>query len=168
MHRVQRWIPAAVMLLIAAAMLAHGPIAQLAHYHDFADRRPLFGIANAADVLSNIGFAIVGVWGLVALAPHRCEPRIARGWPGHALFLGSLVLTAIGSVWYHLAPDNARLFWDRTPIALLCAGLLIAVDAETREDAQPRWMLPALVAAAVASVEWWSYTEGHGEGDLRP
>ena len=168
MHPMQRWIPAAVMLAIAAAMLAHGPIAQLPHYHEFADTRALLGIPNAADVLSNLGFALVGTWGLAALAAHRRDPRIARGWPGHAVFLLSLLLVAAGSAWYHLAPDNARLFWDRTPIALLCAGLLAAVDADTREDAQPRWLLPALIAAAVASVEWWSFTAARGAGDLRP
>lgn len=168
MQRMQRWIPAAAMLAIAAAMLVHGPITQLPHYHEFADARAWLGIPNAADVLSNAGFAMVGAWGLAALAPHRRDPRLARGWPGQALFLSSLILVAIGSSWYHLAPDDARLFWDRTPIALLCAGLLVAVDAETRANPQPRWILPALVAAAVASVEWWSFTEARGEGDLRP
>lgn len=168
MHRIQRFVPAAAMLAIAAAMLAYGPIPQLAHYHEFADTRAWLGVPNAADVLSNIGFAAVAAWGLAALVPRRRDPRIGRGWPGHALFLASLLLTAIGSTWYHLAPDNARLFWDRTPIALVCAGLLAAVDAETRADAQPRWVPIALAAAAVASVEWWSFTEARGAGDLRP
>jgi len=168
MHPMQRWFPAAAMLAIAAAMLAYGPIPQLAHYHEFADARAWLGIPNAADVLSNVGFAIVAGWGFAALAARRRDPRIARGWPGHSLFLASLLLTAIGSTWYHLAPDDARLFWDRTPIALLCAGLLLAVDAETRADPQPRWILPVLVAAAIASVEWWSLTQARGEGDLRP
>lgn len=168
MYRIRRAIPAIAMLALAAAILAYGPIPQLPHYHEFADTRTWLGIPNAADVLSNVGFAMVGAWGLAALAPHRQETGIARGWPGHALFLVSLVLTAIGSTWYHLAPDNARLFWDRAPIALLCAGLLCGVDADTRADAQPRWILPALAAAAIASVEWWSFTEARGAGDLRP
>lgn len=168
MNPMQRSIPAAVMIAIAAAMWAHGPIPQLAHYHEFADRRAWLGIPNAGDVLSNLGFAAVAAWGLAALVPRRRDSRIARAWAGHAVFLFSLLLTAIGSTWYHLAPDNARLFWDRTPIALVCAGLLAAVDADTREDAQPRWIRFALVAAAVASVEWWSFTESRGAGDLRP
>ncbi|HUJ00366.1 MAG TPA: alkaline phytoceramidase [Usitatibacter sp.] len=168
MHRIQRSIPAVLMLAIAAAMVAHGPVPQPPRYHEFADTRAWLGVPNAADVFSNVGFAIVGAWGLAALLAHRRDPRIARGWPGYALFLASLALTAAGSAWYHLAPDNARLFWDRAPIALLCAGLLVAVDAETRTDAQPRWILPALVVAAVASVGWWSFTEARGAGDLRP
>ncbi|MDM5181921.1 hypothetical protein PO883_32625 [Massilia sp. DJPM01] len=32
-------------------------------------------------------------------------------------------LTAFGSSWYHLAPDDTRLVWDRLPIALACVSL---------------------------------------------
>ncbi|HSN21277.1 MAG TPA: hypothetical protein VLS49_11400 [Usitatibacter sp.] len=128
-----RWLANALLAGIAVAMLAHGPIAQLEHYHEFADTRGLFGIANASDVLSNAGFAVVALWGLIALWPHRREQALERGWPGHALFLAALFLTALGSSFYHLAPDNDRLLWDRIPIALACAGLLAAVHAETHE-----------------------------------
>jgi hypothetical protein len=78
------------------------------------------------------------------------------------------VLTALGSSYYHWAPDNQRLVWDRIPIALACAGLLAAVHAETHERTQPLWVPIALGAAAIASVLWWSFTEAHGVGDLRP
>jgi hypothetical protein len=165
---MKRWIPTAVLLAMAAAMLAHGPIAQLAHYHEFADTRGVLGIPNAGDVLSNAGFALVGLWGLAALWPHRADPDFARAWPGYTLFLAAIVLTAFGSSFYHLAPDNARLVWDRMPIALACAGLLAAVDAETRDTAQPRWLPVVLALAGVASVLWWSVTEAGGVGDLRP
>src|SRR6185369_5256246 len=89
------------------------------------------------------------------------------GWPGYLLFLASLVLTAIGSAYYHWAPDNARLVWDRLPIALACAGLLSAVWAETR----PRpggGHTTGLALFAVASVAWWVFTDRQGHGDLRP
>jgi hypothetical protein len=163
MDRMKRWLPAAAMGVAIAAMLLHGRIAQPEHYHEFADTRTLFGLPNAADVLSNIGFALVGAWGLWALRDRRHEAS-ARG---SLLFLLALVLTAFGSGFYHLAPDNARLFWDRLPIALACAGLLAAMHAETHE-LQPGWVLPALIAAAAASVLWWSLTESFGAGDLRP
>jgi hypothetical protein len=165
---MKRWLPTALLLAMAAAMLAHGPIAQLAHYHEFADTRAVLGVPNAGDVLSNVGFALVGLWGLAALWPHRGSPGLARAWPGYALFLAALVLTAFGSSFYHLAPDNARLVWDRMPIALACAGLLAAVDGETRDSAQPRWLPAVLALAGVASVLWWSFTEAGGAGDLRP
>jgi hypothetical protein len=165
---MKRWIPSLLLLTVAAAMLVHGPIPQLAHYHEFADARAFLGIRNGLDVFSNAGFAIVALWGLAALWPHRREPAIARAWPGQLVFLVALLLTAAGSTWYHLAPDNARLVWDRLPIALACAGLLAAVDADTRGARQPPWILAMLVAGAIASVWWWSFTEARGAGDLRP
>jgi hypothetical protein len=154
---MKTWLPPAVLAVAVLAMLAHGPISQLERYHEFADTRSFLGIPNAADVLSNVGFAVVGLWGLVALR--------ARGY---LLFAFALVLTALGSSYYHWAPDNQRLVWDRIPIALACAGLLAAVHAETHERTQPLWVPIALGAAAIASVLWWSFTEAHGVGDLRP
>ena len=163
---MKRWIPAGVLLLAVAAMVLHGPIAQLEHYHEFADGRALLGLPNAGDVLSNAGFAIVAAWGFWALRGKRHHPLLEGGWAGYLVFLCAIALTAIGSSFYHLAPDNDRLLWDRLPIALACAGLLAAVCAETHDS--PRWFLPALVAAAIASVFWWSVTESFGAGDLRP
>jgi hypothetical protein len=159
MTHITRWIPSALVLLAVAAMLLHGPIPQFAHYHAFADSRSWLGIPNAADVLSNVAFAGVGLWGLVALrnAPHR-----------YRLFLWALLLTAFGSAFYHLAPDNDRLVWDRLPIALACAGILSAVYAETHPGPHSPLVPWGLAIAAVASVLWWSITERVGAGDLRP
>jgi hypothetical protein len=147
------------VLAAALAMFVHGPIAQFANYHAFADARAWLGIPHAGDVLSNVGFALVGLWGLWALRGRQHPWR---------LFLGAIVLTAFGSAFYHLAPDNDRLLWDRLPIALACAGILGAVYAETHDGVPSRWLMPALAAAAIASVLWWSLTERWGAGDLRP
>ncbi|MFT5533467.1 MAG: hypothetical protein ACI8WM_003521 [Burkholderiaceae bacterium] len=167
MEQIKRQIPLGIMLLVITAMMVHGPIAQLAHYHQFADSRSLGGLPNAADVLSNIGFAVVGIWGLWALRAKAKHPSIAEAWPGYAVFLGAVTLTAIGSSFYHLLPNNDSLVWDRLPIALACAGLLAGAYAETHVT--PRhWLLPALVVAAVASVVWWSITDSIAVGDLRP
>src|SRR5471030_1580202 len=119
-------------------MLLHGPIAQLDHYHEFADTRTLFGLPNAADVLSNAGFALVGLWGFVALRGRRHHPTLKVAWPGYRVFLAAIILTAFDSSFYHLAPDNDRLLWDRLPIALACAGLLAAVHAETHRSEERR------------------------------
>ena len=159
-------LPGTVVALATVLLLWHGPIVQPAGYHDFADQRSLLGLAHAADVLSNLGFAGVGLLGLVRLARHGASPRLAEGRAGWTLFFAALVLTSIGSAAYHLAPDNARLVGDRLPIALACAGLLAAVWRET--IGVGRWVTPALAAAAVASVAWWRFTDLDGVGDLRP
>jgi len=163
-------LPHLLTLVAGAAMLLHGPIPQIAHYHDFADGRGLLGVANFADVASNLGFAVVGLWGVLRLAPQRRHPALAAGWAGYRLFFWALVLTALGSGYYHLAPDNARLVWDRLPIALACAGLLAAVHAETGRG-EPRGLTAALAFVAVLSVAYWRATDllGPGNtGDLRP
>jgi hypothetical protein len=157
--RSRHLLPGLALLIILTAMGLHGPMAQLADYHHFADQRAWLGMPHAADVLSNIGFAWVAIWGLARLPRHR-------GNAGYRLFFIALLLTAVGSGWYHLAPDNARLVWDRLPIALACAGLLAAIWCEHLGGG--RWVCPALAFLAVASVVWWRFTDLQGAGDLRP
>lgn len=160
-----RALPTLLVAGLVALGLAHGPIGQLANYHDFADHTVLFGIPNACDVLSNLAFAAVALWGLARFP--RSAAAAGYGAAGYRLFLVSLLLTAFGSTWYHLAPDNARLVWDRIPIALACAGLLAGVRGEAlRRDSTRATVL--LGAFALASVGWWYMTELQGNGDLRP
>ena len=162
------WLPLSIVALAAVAMAVHGPIPQLAHYHEFADRRAFLGLANAGDVLSNVPFALVAVWGLAMLRGHAARERLGTALAGWMLFLLALLATAIGSSYYHLAPDDARLAWDRLPIALACAGLLAATYAQTHRRAPGLTLALGLAAFAVASVAWWSFTDLHGPGDLRP
>lgn len=168
MNRWTRHLPTAITVALCVALLIYGPIAQPDHYHAFADQSFVFGIPHAQDVLSNLGFAAVAIWGWLRLAPMRQQPALATSWPGHALFLTSLLLTAAGSACYHWEPDNARLIWDRLPIAMACAGVLVAVRADTRGRSASAAELCLFVIAAIASVAWWAHTDRQGEGDLRP
>lgn len=149
-------------LLLAAALAAHGPVAQWVSYHAFADAREWLGLPNAENVLSNLPFAGIGAWACLAL-------RRAPGMAAWRVFSAALVATAFGSAAYHWAPGNGLLVADRLPIAWACSALLCAFLAE-RVD--PRWegmpALCAVTAAASASVAWWWFTEQHGVGDLRP
>ncbi|HET9472106.1 MAG TPA: hypothetical protein VFO24_13460, partial [Usitatibacter sp.] len=156
MNRIAQWAPLAALAGAAAIMAAHGPIPQLPHYHAFADARTLLGVPHAMDVLSNAAFAVVGLWGLWRLRGPAVRAHLGRAWPGHALFVAALVMTAAGSSYYHLAPDDARLVWDRIPIALACAGLIAGVYAQTHEARHALALTAALAVLAVASVLWWS------------
>lgn len=161
-----RHLPLLLTLLLTAAALLHGPIAQFADYHAFADQLTLLGIPHFGDVLSNLGFAVVALWGGWRLAPRRLS-HFPLSWPGYALFLAGLLLTALGSGWYHLAPDDHRLLWDRLPIGLACAGLLAGVWADCRQH-DSRLFAALLGLAALAGVLWWYVGALHGGGDLRP
>lgn len=168
MSRQLKTLPLLITILVSLAMLVHGPIAQLANYHDFADQTRYWGVPHVGDVLSNLGFALVAIFGLVKLTGQRDHHTLSSAWPGYRLFLLGLLLTALGSTYYHLAPDNARLVWDRLPIALACAGLLAAVRAENVPGSNARRDSALLAMFAVASVAWWVWTEQSGAGDLRP
>ena len=112
-----KYVPMIATVGIALILAVYGRIAQPLHYNEFADGSAAFGIHHAADVLSNAGFALVAIWGWLTLRPQRNSDPLRAGWPGYRLFLIGLFLTAFRSGFYHLAPDNARLIWDRLPIA---------------------------------------------------
>lgn len=159
--RNARAIATALVALAALGMVVHGPIPQLEHYHEFADTRSWHGIPHAADVLSNLAFAFVAAWALPRVLDRSAPLGGARA--GYIVFVVALATTAIGSSYYHWAPDDARLVWDRLPIALACAGLLAAIHARAYPQAAHGAWLFALCAFAAASVAWWSVT-----ADLRP
>ena len=168
---VKPWIKYATVIItvgIAVIMAVHGRIAQPLHYNEFADGSVADGFHHAADVFSNAGFALVAIWGWLTLRPRRNSDQLRAGWPGYRLFLLGLFLTAFGSGFYHLAPDNARLIWDRLPIALACAGLLVGVHGDTRPGSKTEIEAIVLGLFAVASVAWWVYTDRSGADDLRP
>ncbi|TCJ18573.1 alkaline phytoceramidase [Parasulfuritortus cantonensis] len=168
MKRLIHRLPMLITATAVIGMAAYGPIAQLPDYHRFADQSSWLGIGHAADVLSNVGFAAVALWGGGVLYARRGHAAYAAGRHGWALFLVGLLLTAAGSTYYHLAPDDFRLVWDRLPIALACAGLLAAVRAETRPGGRSGAAAAGLGLFAVAAVAWWYFSGLHGVGDLRP
>jgi len=155
---------------VAVAFCFMPRFAQPLSYHLFADRRSLLGIPNFADVASNLPFAVIGIWGLIFLLRSRqnstlfLDPR--ERWPYLFVFLG-LLLTAFGSTYYHLAPSNARLVWDRLPMTISFMSLVAALIAERISLRLGLWLLPILIAAGLASVLQWNATEIHGAGDLR-
>jgi Ceramidase len=163
-----------VTVLVATALIAVGvvyampPIPQDPAYHHFADSRPIWGVPNGLNVLSNLAFAVVGVAGLWLLLRRRVDlgdPR--ERWPWIVFFVG-VALTSVGSAWYHLAPGNETLVWDRMPMAVAFMGLFAAVIAE-RIDAQVgRQLLWPLALLGVAGVLYWYFTQRSGVGDLRP
>jgi len=162
-------MPAAVTLaaLLATALLP--PIPQDTVYHRFADGRGLLGVPNALNVLSNLPLAVVGGVGVVYLR-RRGGVLLAdrREVTLYACFFLAALFTALGSAWYHLAPDDDRLFWDRLPLAATFMAFTAAMLAErVGVRAGFRALFP-LLAAGLGSVLYWRFSESVGGGDLRP
>ncbi len=152
-------IVAIVLVVIGLAVVAtQPPIRQPQDYHDFADHRALLGAANGGDVLSNLGFAIAGLAGLFA-----CVRRSFAARPQYLVFFVGITLTAAGSAYYHLAPDDPRLVWDRLPMTLGFMGLLAAVVGERIDPRRGHQLLAPLLVLGVASVLYWFAVD-----DLRP
>jgi len=170
LHRNPIAILAGLFVAILIGLLVLDPIPQDPAYHDLADSRPFFGIRNFMDVASNAGFAVIGLLGLAAiLGPSR--RALFDNWTDAApygVFFFAVALVSAGSGYYHLSPDNDRLFWDRVPIVIAFMALFSAVVAD-RMNRQfiAIWLLPILVILGTASLLYWDWTEAHGRGDLR-
>lgn len=140
---------------------AADPIPQDPAYHQFADTRTLLGVPNLLDVVSNLGFLIVGLWGLA-------EVRYSRERLPYIVLFTGLVATAIGSGWYHLEPNNDTLVWDRLPMTIAFAGLTAAIVAEYFSARAAIPFLWGMLVLGAGSVWYWAWGETQAAGDLRP
>jgi len=152
------WLFGALALggVVAAFLLP--PLRQPESYHHFADARTLAGIPNALNVVSNAAFLVVGLMGLWFLAgrDHFTDPRERAAY---AVFFLGVCGTCFGSTYYHWAPRDATLAWDRLPMTLAFMSLLSATMAERISVTAGARLLWPLVAAGAASVWWWRWTE---------
>jgi hypothetical protein len=157
---------------VALIFLLLPRISQPEAYHLFADRRSVLGIPNFGDVASNLPFAVIGVWGLFFLLRSDSNDGTGRflepgeRWPYLFVFVG-LLLTAFGSSYYHLSPNNSRLVWDRLPMTIAFMSMVAAIIAERISLRVGLWLLPILVLVGMGSVLQWYASEMRGSGDLR-
>lgn len=156
-----------LLALVAAAAVAGSflfdAIPQDPAYHVFADRRALFGVPNFWNVATNLPFLAVGVLGL-AWTGSIASPQLATHY---RLLCTAVALVAFGSGWYHIAPSNASLVWDRLPMTVAFMTLLSALLADRVSWLLGRALLWPLIVAGIASIGWWVRTEAVGAGDLR-
>jgi hypothetical protein len=162
-----------VVATVAATVCILLPrIPQPQSYHSFADHRSVFGIPNFGDVASNLPFVVIGFLGIVFLRGSRSGPAFGHfidsreRWPYLVAFAG-ILLTAFGSSYYHLDPNNARLVWDRLPIMVAFTATAAAMITERVQIRVGLLLLPLLLIVGIASVLQWYASELHGAGDLR-
>lgn len=158
----------AVAAVAIAAMAFVEPIPQDLRYHAFADTRMLFSIPHFWNVVSNVPFAMVGAAGLVFTRAADRDGLSPLLRPAYFVFFTGVFLTGFGSAWYHLAPDNRTLIWDRLPMTLAFMGLFAIIIGEHVSAERGRQLLFPLLIAGAASVAFWAITEAGGSGDLRP
>jgi hypothetical protein len=164
-HRVRLLVLVVIALVAATAVMLHAPIPQPSGYHEFADQRLIWGIPNFWNVVSNAPFLVVGLMGMVALR-ETGEPLPLRA--AYRCFFAGACLVAIGSAYYHFAPTDQSLVWDRLPMAVMFMAFFAIVVAEHISLRLGTALFGPLLALGVASVLYWYFTEAIGLGDLRP
>ncbi|MBL7776130.1 MAG: ceramidase domain-containing protein, partial [Saprospiraceae bacterium] len=157
-----------LLALSALALFLMAPIPQPEAYHAYADQRVLFGIPFFWNVVSNLPMLFIGAYGLWQCRRHWLErPAGAARWIP-AVLSGGIFITCFGSAYYHWAPSNGTLLWDRLPMTLMFMSLfsLLVYDFLGKQAGSVSfwWSVPL----GMASVLYWHFTEAAGQGDLRP
>jgi hypothetical protein len=117
------------------------------HIPHFVDDRTWLGVPNAGDVLSNLAFLAMGVWGSERLRARNDAP-VGANW-----FFVGLILTCLGSGFYHLDPDlPQRLVADRLGMAVAFAGFLgIAASERISTRAGEAVLVLTMIAGLLAA-----------------
>jgi hypothetical protein len=150
-----------IILLILAIFLP--PIAQNQNYHNFSDQRTLFGVKNALDTLSNFAFVIVGLWGLINFYKYKYI-KISNNFSVLLnLFFVTIILTGLGSFYYHLNPNDFTLVFDRLALSLVFAVVLAMLAAIRISERLGFHTLAEMIILAPLSVLLWNYN-----GNLTP
>lgn len=148
-----------IILAAVCGLYMFGPIAQDPAYHDFADQRTVMAIPNILDTISNIPFLIVGLLGLLAIRKATDAPLR----PLYTTFFAGITLTSFGSAYYHLAPCDATLVWDRLPMTVAFMSIFAVIISEQIHKKAGYILIIPLLLFGVRSVYYWHLT-----GDLRP
>ncbi|CAL5183100.1 unnamed protein product [Lathyrus oleraceus] len=155
---------AVALVCFIVLMILTPSIPQSQDYHNFADQRTFFGIPNALDVISNFPFLIIGLIGLVLCHHGNYFKLSLQGelW-GWTCFYVGVAAVAVGSSYYHLKPDDARLVWDRLPMTVAFTSIIAIFIIERIDERKGMISIIPLVLAGVISIVYWRFFD-----DLRP
>jgi hypothetical protein len=156
----KEWYVLFTLLAFAMIWLFMPVVTQPQGYHGFADQRPFLGVPNAADVLSNLAFIVVGLLGLIRLQ-QRSRPLESVVRLSLSVFFLGLFLTGFGSAYYHWSPTDETLVGDRLPMTIVFAGVFGALLAERVSVRSGLAILLLSLVIGPASVFYWK-----GTGDL--
>ena len=151
----------AVTVISTVTVFLFPAISQNDSYHHFADTRTVNGIPNCYNVISNIAFFIIGLIGL----RQSTSQTFLKG--NNIAFFTGVLLTSIGSSFYHLHPNNEALIWDRLPMTISFMSFLSIVIGQYINEKTGKRILFHLLFIGILSVLYWYKTEMTGQGDLR-
>lgn len=154
--------------VLITAVFFIDPIPQDQSYYAFADTRSILGVPNFWNVLSNLPFLLAGGAGFY-YSSSNSRAGISPGLQtAYLVFFAGIFLTGFGSAYFHYAPGNETLVWDRLPMTIGFMGLVTIIVGEHISLPAARRMLIPLLIIGAGSVVFWAVTESRGVGDLRP
>lgn len=152
--KISRLLLGSVLLFaIGAALQFIWPLSQPASYHHFADERALGRIPNASDVLSNLVILAAGLANSIWVLRHTSRQPLQ--FPAMLVAGPGLILTAFGSAYYHAAPSDATLVWDRLPMTIVFAGILAMLWTSATSQRVGWVQMLILVVVSLGTIEYW-------------
>lgn len=142
-------------------------IAQDVSYHNFADQRTMFAIPNFLNVVSNIPYLIIGLYGCLLIFKESSITTIKSLRLVYLLFFIGVALVCMGSAYYHLNPGNNTLLWDRLPMTLAFMSFFTVIIGEYIHEKTAAQLYIPLLLISIISVLYWYWSETIGQGDLR-
>ena len=143
------------------------PVSQDPEYHVFADQRKISGIPYFWNVVTNIPFLVLGITGFFKIQNQELRGVIPDLFKAYLTFFLGLVLTGLGSGYYHLDPSNSTLVGDRMAITVTFMSFFVLIFGESISTRTASRLLVPLLFLGLASVVYWNITENLGTGDLR-
>jgi hypothetical protein len=163
-HKIRILILVAVSIAALIVLFFAGRIPQDPAYHLFVDKRAIGILSNAWNVLSNIPFLLVGLYGFSRYG----NLSAYESKKGYLTLCMGVLLVGFGSAWYHYVPSTSSLLWDRLPMTIVFMSLF-SLLLDERVLVKSKWstLLPLLMAGIFSAI-YWAWTESMGSGDLRP
>jgi Ceramidase len=161
----REWLICSLTFTALGAVFSFPPVPQNPNYHQFADSRNILGIQNFFNVISNMLFIFISIFGLIKYYQNKQHPSIKQSY---LIFCFSTLLVGIGSAYYHYSPTPYSLVWDRLPMTLAFMALFSMVISDRIAVNFGKKILWPLLITGIISVWYWYWSEIHGIGDLRP
>ncbi len=164
--------PRILLLLLSSVIMALvimfvPPVSQDPGYHNFADQRNISGIPHFWNVVTNIPFLVLGITGFFKIQNQELRGVLPDLFKAYLTFFLGLVLTGLGSGYYHLDPSNSTLVGDRMAITVTFMSFFVLIFGESISTRTASRLLVPLLFLGLASVVYWNITENLGTGDLR-
>ena len=139
-----------ILLISIIALFQVEPITQDLAYHNFSDQLRFWSIENAWNVLSNLPFVIVGIFGFLwSLTLKKDKFQF--------IFLSiAIALVGFGSAYYHINPNNATLVWDRLPMTLAFTTIFSLVISQFINEKIGYILWTILVFVGIGSIWYWN------------